>query len=96
MVLVVGFESFNRGLYQEAAKSLQEEINLMVFSDSEIRTPPFPPPSPPSSSLSPEDRNDSEIGLSATPIGSGTTIINPTFSKAVEESNVFIGFVIFD
>lgn len=44
VVLVVGFESFNRGLYQQAAQELN--IDLKVFADSDIRT---------RSSLDPED-----------------------------------------
>lgn len=37
VVLVAGFESFNRQLYQQAAESL-DNIDLVVFSDGEIRT----------------------------------------------------------
>ena len=37
VVLVVGFESFNRDLYYEASKDL--DINLVIFADSEIRLP---------------------------------------------------------
>lgn len=42
VVLVTGFESFNRNLYQRAADRLPEAlaINLEVFADSEIRTGP--------------------------------------------------------
>ncbi len=36
IVLVTGFESFNRDLYYEAASSLP--LNLTIFSDSEIRS----------------------------------------------------------
>ena len=36
VVLVAGFESFNRALYQDAAKGL--EIDLKVFADSDIRS----------------------------------------------------------
>lgn len=41
VVLVAGFESFNRGLYQQAAARLPEgiRINLQVFADSDIRRP---------------------------------------------------------
>ena len=41
VVLVAGFESFNRGLYQQAAARLPEGIrmNLQVFADSDIRLP---------------------------------------------------------
>ena len=41
IVLVAGFESFNRGLYQQAAARLPEgiQINLQVFADSDIRRP---------------------------------------------------------
>lgn len=42
VVLLAGFESFNKELYQNAASSLppsmKKNINLQVFSDSEIRT----------------------------------------------------------
>ena len=37
IVLVAGFESFNRDLYYEAAKDL--DIELIVFADSDIRNP---------------------------------------------------------
>ncbi len=37
VVLVAGFESFNRQLYPQAAASL-DNIDLTVFSDGEIRT----------------------------------------------------------
>merc|ERR1740124_2001256 len=38
VVLVAGFESFNRALYQKAATSLPEgaRVNLQVFTDSDI------------------------------------------------------------
>ena len=41
VVLVAGFESFNRDLYQQAAARLPEgiRINLQVFADSDIRRP---------------------------------------------------------
>ena len=38
IVLVAGFESFNRDLYQQAAREL--DIDLKVFADSDIRTAP--------------------------------------------------------
>eukprot|EP00956_Cyclotella_meneghiniana_P034007 scaffold100848_cov37-Cyclotella_meneghiniana.AAC.2 len=42
IVLVTGFESFNRDLYKEAGKLLPREldVNLKVYSDSDIRTSP--------------------------------------------------------
>jgi magnesium chelatase subunit H len=41
IVLVAGFESFNRQLYLDAAQSLPDDlqVNLQVFSDAEIRLP---------------------------------------------------------
>jgi magnesium chelatase subunit H len=39
IVLVAGFESFNRELYYTAAKSLADDVELVVFADSEIRIP---------------------------------------------------------
>ena len=38
VVLVAGFESFNKDLYLKAASTLSPPIHLSVFSDSEIRT----------------------------------------------------------
>jgi len=42
VVLITGFESFNRDLYEEAGRLLPTEckINLEVFSDSDIQTKP--------------------------------------------------------
>lgn len=42
VVLITGFESFNRDLYEEAGRLLPPEckINLEVFSDSDIQTKP--------------------------------------------------------
>jgi len=37
IVLVAGFESFNRGLYSLAASKLPDKANLVVFADSDIR-----------------------------------------------------------
>eukprot|EP00804_Cyclotella_cryptica_P016326 CCRYP_009901-RA/>CCRYP_009901-RA protein AED:0.09 eAED:0.09 QI:132/1/1/1/0.94/0.88/18/1271/1454 len=44
VVLVTGFESFNRDLYEKAGALLPPEckINLKVFADSDIRSPPDP------------------------------------------------------
>lgn len=39
VVLVAGFESFNRQLYYDAVRDL--DINLLVFADSEIRLPKY-------------------------------------------------------
>lgn len=38
IVLVAGFESFNRDLYYQAAKDLPDDIELTVFADSDIRS----------------------------------------------------------
>ena len=42
VVLITGFESFNRDLYEEAGRLLPPEckINLKVFADSDIQTKP--------------------------------------------------------
>ncbi|KAL7508774.1 hypothetical protein ACHAXN_005850 [Cyclotella atomus] len=42
IVLVTGFESFNRDLYEKAGESLPKEfgVNLKVFADSDIRSSP--------------------------------------------------------
>ncbi len=89
IVLLAGFESFNKDLYQTAAASLphthtstidggdsgtKERINLKVFADSEIRT-------------------GASIG-----VGGATEedVTNPNLVRAMKEADIFIGSLIFD
>jgi magnesium chelatase subunit H len=80
IVLVAGFESFNRQLYLDAASSLMSnnnndnseqqqlplyDVNLQVFADTEIRIPTTGKP-------------------------------NPIFVQAVLDADIFIGSLIFD
>lgn len=83
VVLLAGFESFNKDLYLNAAYSLQQEhgqtkpksnINLQVFADYEIRT-------------------GASVG-----VGGATKedVTNPDFIHAMKEADIFIGSLIFD
>lgn len=107
IVLVAGFESFNRELYEKAANELKDSIHIQVFSDSEIRL---------SKTIQQQlqHEHDNEVSTSNTNevIGimkSKTTTtsiglnddgidstINPIFQQAVLDCDVFIGSLIFD
>ena len=82
IVLVAGFESFNRNLYQEAVQLLppmiSTKINLKVFSDSEIRLPPT------STTLTDDSNSNNNVNT------------NPKFTKALQKADMFIGSLIFD
>ena len=62
IVLVAGFESFNKKLYRQAASNLKH-VNLSVFADNEIHSTPKE--------------------------------VNPKFTKAMEDADIFIGSLIF-
>lgn len=80
IVLLAGFESFNKDLYQNAAsaistKSKHPNINLQVFADSEIRT------------------NGISIGVGGT---TEQDVTNPKFIQAMKDADIFIASLIFD
>lgn len=80
VVLVAGFESFNRDQYQQAAEALSDEIELQVFADSDIRL---------DLSVQQQQQNrDSNDLVDAT--------INPVFRDAVLEADAFVGSLVFD
>jgi len=88
IVLVTGFESFNRNLYIQAGQLLPRElvdnVRLHVFADSDIRA------STSSSSLSTADEEtttEAEVEVG---------VINNEFAKAVQNADIFIASLIFD
>jgi magnesium chelatase subunit H len=80
IVLVAGFESFNRDLYVKAAVEAGN-MELVVFADSDIRIP-----------RSVADCDQSSDG--ATNVNPWK--INPTFESAVASADAFVGSLIFD
>jgi hypothetical protein len=86
IVLVTGFESFNRDLYRKAGQLLPRElvdnVRLHVFADADIRASS-------SSSLSTADEATTEAEVEA-----GVT--NNEFAKAVQNADIFIASLIFD
>ena len=87
VVLVTGFESFNRDLYRKAGQllplELVDNVRLHVFADSDIRASS-------SSSLSTAD----EETITAEEAEAGVT--NNEFAKAVQNADIFIASLIFD
>ena len=85
IVLVTGFESFNRDLYIQAGQLLPRElvdnVRLTVFADSDIRAS--------TSSSSTDDE-----ATAAAEVEAGVT--NNEFAKAVQNADIFIASLIFD
>ena len=82
IVLVVGYESFNLDLYQQAItllpQDISDQISLSVFSDAEIRLP----------------SNSTENRSSIT--NPSITNVNPVFINALENADIFVGSLLFD
>ena len=85
VVLVAGFESFNRDLYYQAAQDLGMNIKLEVFADSEIRIP--------QSAASSSSSDATEEGSNG---DNNPWKINPRFEQAVRTCDAFVGSLIFD
>ena len=81
IVLVLGFESFNREQYQEAAQAL-DDVDLQVFADSEIRL-----------DLSVVQQHDVTVHDADVVLDN---TVNPAFRKAVQEADIFVGSLLFD
>jgi magnesium chelatase subunit H len=93
IVLVAGFERFNRNLYEEAIQKQSKSghfndktFELIVFSDSDLRIM--------KSSATSEEL--STIGLSSEEGDTNPWLVNPIFAQAMNRANVFIGSLIFD
>jgi magnesium chelatase subunit H len=87
IVLVAGFESFNRDLYQRAAATLLDDddwpVDLQVFADSDIRRPFV----------------GAAAAAAATAAGADGTddsSLNPVFASAVRQADAFVASLIFD
>jgi magnesium chelatase subunit H len=80
IVLVAGFESFNRDLYQRAAATLLDDddwpVDLQVFADSDIRRP--------------------FVGAAANAGATDDSSLNPVFASAVRQADAFVASLIFD
>ena len=87
VVLVAGFESFNRDQYQQAAEALSDEIELQVFADSDIRLD-LSVQQQQQQHQNENDSRDSNDLVDAT--------INPVFRDAVLEADAFVGSLVFD
>lgn len=95
IVLVAGFERFNRNLYQDAirkqtkSESLKDsKFELIVFSDSDLRIM--------KSSLTNEQLLASATSSTSEENDPNPWIINPTFAQTMKRANVFIGSLLFD
>ena len=92
IVLVAGFERFNRNLYQDAIKKQttagglnDDAFELIVFSDSDLR-------------IMKSSLTSDQLSTSGTTHESDANpwIINPTFAQTMKRANVFIGSLLFD
>ncbi|KAL7562060.1 hypothetical protein ACA910_011099 [Epithemia clementina (nom. ined.)] len=92
IVLVAGFESFNREQYLQAAAALGDQVELQVFADSDIRLD--------LSVIQQQERlhqSNNEVSASnnkVDPLVDNT--INPIFREAVLQADVFVGSLLFD
>ena len=96
IVLVAGFESFNREQYQQAAVALSDHVDLQVFADSDIRLDLSVIQQQQKQLEQEQQGNDTATTSShhVDPLVDNT--INPVFRKAVLEADVFVGSLIFD